>query len=46
MDYGRIAYEACPDQPHKRVTWEQLAPHWREYWTTIANAVRRAACPS
>lgn len=40
---AKAAYEACPDQPHKRVPWESLADFWRDYWRTIARAVLGAA---
>ena len=42
-DLARAAYEACPNQPHKRVPWDQLAPHWRDYWAAIAKGVLLAA---
>lgn len=40
---GQVAYEACPDQPHKRVSWAHLTDYWREYWTAIAAAVSHVA---
>ena len=39
---GQIAYEACPDSPHKRVAWADLSISWREYWEAIASAVAAA----
>jgi hypothetical protein len=42
FELGRIAYEACPGKPHTRTPWDSLAPHWRDYWADIAEAVRKA----
>lgn len=43
MTPGQIAYEATPNSPCSRISWDQLAPHWREYWEQTAAAVDRAA---
>ena len=42
MTPGQIAYEACPGAPYDRVPWDKLAPHWREYWNQIGDAVHKA----
>lgn len=36
---AKAAYEACPDQPHKRIPWETLTEVWRDYWRQIARGV-------
>lgn len=41
-EIGKIAYEACPDHGPFKPRWEQLQPHWRDYWNAIASAVAKA----
>ena len=40
MEIGQVAYEACRDSPHKRVSWEQLSEDWKDYWRVISKAVK------